>query len=194
METFSVLLIFVRGIHRSPVNFPHKGQWRGALMFSLICAWINAWVKQSLGCWFEKPSRSLWRHCNVSCGCSDTCFGWHNTMLSMIIYSCLHVFVCEYVPTVYRRAADFIMISTPTLAHVVIFVRWLNRFYYISSYRSTCRIHNASGYATYNTEQLVDTAKPICLHFAHLGWVLFANVLLGDDAFVGFTATSQYGK
>ena len=21
----------------------HKGQWRGALMFSLICAWINAW-------------------------------------------------------------------------------------------------------------------------------------------------------
>ena len=36
---------FVRGIHRSPVNFPHKGQWRGALMFSLICAWINGWVK-----------------------------------------------------------------------------------------------------------------------------------------------------
>ena len=25
---------FVRGIHRSPVNSPHKGQWRGALMFS----------------------------------------------------------------------------------------------------------------------------------------------------------------
>ena len=35
---------FVRGIHRSPVNSPHKGQWRGALMFSLICAWINDWV------------------------------------------------------------------------------------------------------------------------------------------------------
>ena len=27
---------FVREIHRSPVNSPHKGQWRGALMFSLI--------------------------------------------------------------------------------------------------------------------------------------------------------------
>ena len=26
------------------VNSPHKGQWRGALMFSLICAWINVWV------------------------------------------------------------------------------------------------------------------------------------------------------
>ena len=35
---------FVREIHRSPVNFPHKGQWRGALMFSLIHAWINDWV------------------------------------------------------------------------------------------------------------------------------------------------------
>ena len=35
---------FVRGIHRSPVNSPHKGQWCGALMFCLICARINGWV------------------------------------------------------------------------------------------------------------------------------------------------------
>ena len=35
---------FVRGIHRAPANSPHKGQWRGALMFSLICFWINGWV------------------------------------------------------------------------------------------------------------------------------------------------------
>ena len=35
---------FVRGIHRSPVNSPYKGQWRGALMFSLICARTNDWV------------------------------------------------------------------------------------------------------------------------------------------------------
>ena len=35
---------FVRGIHRPPVNFPHKGQWRGVLMLSLICVWINGWV------------------------------------------------------------------------------------------------------------------------------------------------------
>ena len=31
---------FVRGIHRSPVNSPHKGQRRGAL----ICAWTNGWA------------------------------------------------------------------------------------------------------------------------------------------------------
>ena len=35
---------FVRGIPRWPVNSPHKGQWRGALIFSLISAWINGWV------------------------------------------------------------------------------------------------------------------------------------------------------
>ena len=44
METFSALLTFVRGIHRWPVNSPHKGQWRGALMFSLICTWANEGV------------------------------------------------------------------------------------------------------------------------------------------------------
>ena len=36
--------LFVRGINRGPVNSLHKGQWRGALMFSLICAWIYRWV------------------------------------------------------------------------------------------------------------------------------------------------------
>ena len=35
---------FVRRIHRSPVNSPHKDHWREALIFSLICVWINGWV------------------------------------------------------------------------------------------------------------------------------------------------------
>ena len=40
METFYVLYwTFVREIHWSPVDLPYKGKWRGALMFSLICAW-----------------------------------------------------------------------------------------------------------------------------------------------------------
>ena len=44
MEHFPRYWPFVRGIHLSPVNSPHKGQWRGALIFSLICVWINGWV------------------------------------------------------------------------------------------------------------------------------------------------------
>ena len=35
METFSSLLALCA------VNSPHKCQWRGVLMFSLICAWTN---------------------------------------------------------------------------------------------------------------------------------------------------------
>ena len=42
---------FVRGIHWSP----HKGQWREALMFSLICAWI-------IGCLNNLEAGDLRRH------------------------------------------------------------------------------------------------------------------------------------
>ena len=41
METFSALLAIFAENSPVPVNSPHKGQSRGALMFSLICAWIN---------------------------------------------------------------------------------------------------------------------------------------------------------
>ena len=45
METFFLCYWpFVWGIYRWQVNSPHKGQWRGGLMFSLICAWVNGWV------------------------------------------------------------------------------------------------------------------------------------------------------
>ena len=43
----AVMMTSSNGNNRSPVNSPHKGQWRGALMFSLImliCVWINGWV------------------------------------------------------------------------------------------------------------------------------------------------------
>ena len=61
---------FVRGIHRSPVNSPHKGQWRGALMFTLICARINDWGvrlviwREAWGWWFETSWHPFWRHRN----------------------------------------------------------------------------------------------------------------------------------
>ena len=42
---------FVREIHRSPVNSPHKGQWRGALMFSFIFAWTNRWAMETPVIW-----------------------------------------------------------------------------------------------------------------------------------------------
>ena len=50
---------FVRGIHGSQVNSPQKGQWRGALKFSLICTCLNGWVN-------KREAHPLWRHRNAN--------------------------------------------------------------------------------------------------------------------------------
>ena len=46
METFSAVLAFFEG--NSPFtgnkNSHHRGQWRGALMFSLTYTWTNGWI------------------------------------------------------------------------------------------------------------------------------------------------------
>ena len=42
METFSALLALCEGNPPVTVVSPHKSQWRGALMFSLI--WTNVWA------------------------------------------------------------------------------------------------------------------------------------------------------
>ena len=58
METFPSYWPFEQGFHRSPVNSPHKGQWRRALTFSLICAWINGWVNNNeAGDWRRHRTR-----------------------------------------------------------------------------------------------------------------------------------------
>ena len=37
----SVSLAFVRGIHRWPVNSPHKGKWRGKCFHLMTSSWIS---------------------------------------------------------------------------------------------------------------------------------------------------------
>ena len=62
METFSAwLALYIGGIHRSPMDSPHKGQKRGAFDV-LFDQRLNS--KQTRRRWFETPSRSLWRHYN----------------------------------------------------------------------------------------------------------------------------------
>ena len=61
IETFPRYWPFVRGIHRSSVNSPHKGQWRRALMFPFICAWINGWGNNREAC----DLRRYRNHCDV---------------------------------------------------------------------------------------------------------------------------------
>ena len=92
---------FVRGIHRSPVNSPHKGQWRGTLMVFFICVWINGWVNQSWGWWLQAPSRPLWHHCNVQAPnawnnfpCQLLRWEFVNMMIIHNILALQHAFVC----------------------------------------------------------------------------------------------------
>ena len=59
---------FVRGIHRSPVNSPHKRPFTPSfnVFFDLS---LNKRLNKQWWCWwFETLSRSLWRHCNGSSG------------------------------------------------------------------------------------------------------------------------------
>ena len=53
---------FLLGIHRSPVNSPHKGQWRGALMLSLICTWIKSFQVQDLRRYSAHYDVTVMRH------------------------------------------------------------------------------------------------------------------------------------
>ena len=71
---------FVWGIHRSPVNSPHKGHWRKALMFSLICAWINSWVNNHEAgdlsrhrAHYDVTVMSLSRFCGIHLGATSLC-------------------------------------------------------------------------------------------------------------------------
>ena len=72
---------FVRGMHLSLVNSPHKGQWRRALMFSLICTWINGWVNNreagDLRCHhthYDITVMEIWLHDKSAIdGCHATC-------------------------------------------------------------------------------------------------------------------------
>ena len=54
-EAFSALLALCAGNSPVPVNSRHKVQWRGALMFSLICVWINGWVNNREAADLRRP-------------------------------------------------------------------------------------------------------------------------------------------
>ena len=65
---------FERGIYRSPVNSPYRGQWRGALIFSLICAWTNSWVNdRDAGDWRRHRAHYDITVTNKDCSCDIRC-------------------------------------------------------------------------------------------------------------------------
>ena len=114
METFSALLSIcavnspVRGIHRSPVNSPHKGQWRGALMFSLICVSINGWVNNrdagDLRCYrahYEVTVMDLRHHdprsCDITVMLHNFFCDWFEIMCWMIDHTSVKMVVTSLI-------------------------------------------------------------------------------------------------
>ena len=92
---------FVREIHRSPVNSLHKGQWRGTLMFSLICVWINRWVNNGeagdLRCHHAHYDITVMHHlstCSSWIYSTDVCFELSWILSSMLIHPLHYGFVC----------------------------------------------------------------------------------------------------
>ena len=83
---------FVQGIHRWPVNSPHKGQWRGALMFSLISARINSWVN-------NRETEDLRRH------------HAHHDVTVMIVVSVFIMYTPLYI--IHQVELLFLLIESP---------------------------------------------------------------------------------
>ena len=133
---------FVWGIHRSPVNSPHKGQWRGALMFSFICVWINGWVNNRK----DGDLRRYRPHCDVivmiyrplSAGPSvfngkGAYYRYFSAKLSKI---CNGVFICE---TFWLQQQRYALISECSIRFKMnkhfVCIRWvisINTFEYFN--------------------------------------------------------------
>ena len=101
METFRRCWPLLRGIHRWPVNSSHKSQWREALMFSLICAWINSSVN-------NRETGDLRRH------------RAHYDVTVMIVVSVFSMYILLYI----RHQVEllFLLIESPsnlkTMLHI----------------------------------------------------------------------------
>ena len=87
-ETFSALLALCVGNSPPPGEFPPKGQWHGALMFSLNCVWINSWIN-------NREAGDLRRHrahydvivMKSHANCHPFCGGWHNFATTATVFN-----------------------------------------------------------------------------------------------------------
>ena len=103
METFSALLAICAENSPAPVNSPHKGQCRGALMFSLICVWINGWVNNREAGDLRRHRGHydviVMRHCN---GTQRNTCEWAKILFCKIRHSrfrfiyCTQINICTY--------------------------------------------------------------------------------------------------
>ena len=80
---------FVRGIHRSPVNSPHKRPVTRSFAVFFDLRMNKRLSKQSWGWWFETLSRPLWRHRNDKRPIIRKAFPCHG--ITMCMYCCCNM-------------------------------------------------------------------------------------------------------
>ena len=101
IETLFALLTICAG-NSPPVNSLHKGQWRGALMFSLICVWINGWVNNG-----EAVDLRRYRaHCDV------TVTNMHNMVPYITPTKTTKYRVCIYWDVTYTFNVIFLVLTS----------------------------------------------------------------------------------
>ena len=103
-----MLLAICEENHWSLVDSPHKGHWRGTLMFSLICAWTNGWANNWNTSDFSHPT-----HYDVSVMEYQSLFMWGLCRkVTMIYWECI-VFI---VGTVNDRITFMACMDCPMFA------------------------------------------------------------------------------
>ena len=127
MEHFPCYWPFVRGIHQSPVDFPHKGQWRRASMFSLIGASTNSWANN-------------WDAGHLRCHCTH----YHVTVMMYSLYWNISprafislIFLKRYQYTLVQEDVSLIMYkkkmkASTLLQHLSYYIHFYKAFHFIS--------------------------------------------------------------
>ena len=121
METFSALLALCAGIHRSPVNSPHKGQWRGVFMFSLIGAWTN-------GCANNRSAGITWNkhQCIVKKSGMQILYIWQEFFFWQHHWTTMRVRVGQIMYAIYISISKYL--GQPSLHNAYITGTLRNRF------------------------------------------------------------------
>ena len=122
MEIFSALLSLCAG---SSVNSPHENQWRGALMFCLICALTNGLVN-------NRDAGGLRRNCahyevTVTCYMKPPTFVYHLEVYILVYFLvvCTGIMYLNTVGTSLRHS--YISIYNNYNVHIFLWHHWFWR-------------------------------------------------------------------
>ena len=129
METFSALLALCVG--NPPVTgiFHHKGQWGGALIFSLICTWINGSVNNR-----EAGDFRRYRvHYDVTIWIKSTWTTLHQTWKTCVFLECrAYLIVIRFRPSSIHSV--FSLFPFPAISCIEMHMRHLYQFINIACY------------------------------------------------------------